>query len=553
MLTLLPTFLLLALACLTSGAWLRLIQGRNDPSLNVFYQLGFQGLCGITTLSITGGIFSIFFPLQWISAFIIPILALGGILLTASQVRKMELPVRTLLPVGLLGCFVLVFSARTSVHGDTGLYHLNAVLWLSENGLPLGLANLHGRFGFNSAWWNFVAWAELPWVQRGHSVYFPTGILGLFYGMLVAGAFRNLVKKDLRPADAIPLLSSFLWFRQVVGLNNPSISTDAPANLYILASATAAAIWLAERDKDSSRTPLILWIFLAASAASFKLTGLPWWGLSGLLLIGLCLRDPGRLLRHLLISGAASLPVLVYAVRGVLISGYPLYPLKLFGLDIWSWKVPETIVENDTSGIRDWPTRGNASDVIEFVSNWIQNQFGMINIIVGAVLIAGAAIALGVLFLFGDRGKLWHSLKIYAPVGVIAGLGLTVGFIFAPALRFVSGYFFTAVGVAGAIALFNWEMKATWLRNLACVSLIGCAVAPNSPHIFRRPVSVVAAPELPEYPIVPMKTEQGETVYVAPEGFSWESQLPTTINFNSHLMIDQSERGSIRKFKIEDE
>jgi hypothetical protein len=33
---------------------------------------------------------------------------------------------------------------------DTGLYHLPMVNWISNYALPFGLANLHGRFGFNS-------------------------------------------------------------------------------------------------------------------------------------------------------------------------------------------------------------------------------------------------------------------------------------------------------------------------------------------------------------------------------------------------------------------
>lgn len=55
----------------------------------------------------------------------------------------------------LLYCLlVLLFaygSSRGYMHYDTGLYHAQSIRWIEEYGVVPGLANLHSRFGYNSA------------------------------------------------------------------------------------------------------------------------------------------------------------------------------------------------------------------------------------------------------------------------------------------------------------------------------------------------------------------------------------------------------------------
>jgi hypothetical protein len=56
----------------------------------------------------------------------------------------------SLIPMGPVSC------------NDTDLYHLQSIKWIHQNPLPLGLANLHGRFGFNSSWFSLASIIELP-------------------------------------------------------------------------------------------------------------------------------------------------------------------------------------------------------------------------------------------------------------------------------------------------------------------------------------------------------------------------------------------------------
>ena len=50
-------------------------------------------------------------------------------------------------------------SSRGYMHYDTGLYHAQAIRWIEEYGVVPGLANLHSRFGYNSASFALSAFA----------------------------------------------------------------------------------------------------------------------------------------------------------------------------------------------------------------------------------------------------------------------------------------------------------------------------------------------------------------------------------------------------------
>jgi len=66
---------------------------------------------------------------------------------------------------------------------DTGLYHLQAIKWIEEYAVVPGLANLHGRFGFNPNIFTFYALTSLFDVfnQEIFSVNFVIYFVFVFY------------------------------------------------------------------------------------------------------------------------------------------------------------------------------------------------------------------------------------------------------------------------------------------------------------------------------------------------------------------------------------
>jgi hypothetical protein len=72
---------------------------------------------------------------------------------------------------GLIGLLILAVavafsvSIQTVTHVDTGLYHYQSVQWFSEFGAVRGLALIHSRLGFASAWFALVAPFDWGWFR----------------------------------------------------------------------------------------------------------------------------------------------------------------------------------------------------------------------------------------------------------------------------------------------------------------------------------------------------------------------------------------------------
>jgi len=108
----------------------------------------------------------------------------------------------SLIPMGPVSCF------------DTHLYHLQSIKWIHQNPLPLGLANLHGRFGFNSSWFPLASIIELPALLI-HSPHFLCNSLAMFfYGSAVFLAARRCFsgssRKCVPPIFGFQPTSSYL-------------------------------------------------------------------------------------------------------------------------------------------------------------------------------------------------------------------------------------------------------------------------------------------------------------------------------------------------------
>ncbi|EMO63800.1 hypothetical protein LEP1GSC133_1179, partial [Leptospira borgpetersenii serovar Pomona str. 200901868] len=50
----------------------------------------------------------------------------------------------------LLSALIFFLYPPSPFAYDSGLYHIQSIKWIQEYSVVPGLANLHGRFGFNS-------------------------------------------------------------------------------------------------------------------------------------------------------------------------------------------------------------------------------------------------------------------------------------------------------------------------------------------------------------------------------------------------------------------
>ena len=133
-------------------------------------------------------------------------------------------PIPALIAIAIPVCLVPYISYTPDLHYDAGLYHIQAIKWTTEVPLPPGLANLHGRFGFNSSWFTIAASLETLFLS-GNSIFIVSTLLYVLYGVALAIAFLGSFKY-LPPFSSLFLLSTavpWLWMQKdsSVGSGSP--------------------------------------------------------------------------------------------------------------------------------------------------------------------------------------------------------------------------------------------------------------------------------------------------------------------------------------------
>ena len=350
---------------------------------------------------------------------------------------------------------------------DTGMYHQPVVAWTNAYGIIPGLGNLHGRLAFNSASLLLAAPFDVGPLDGAA----PHLLNGLLYAALATEAVASWVAARgtalPRPHDlfTIALLPNVLHgaLRQDVR----SLSTDASVFavlavslrllLDILAHTPASP---AERARRAAALAMLL-----AAAVTIKLSA----GVVAAAALGVALwtlRPPGQgaaaavasgALRRLLPSGVL---VAAWLARGVILSGYPLYPTAAFPFPV-EWRVPAEQVAAEAAWVTMSARNLNANVIypgMAWVQPWIRGVVLrgdlFVQLTVPVLLSAGVA-----LWAWARRGR-GHAIplapswtRVWIPVGVGGAFWLAS----APHPRLVQAL---AWG-ASAVALGWWAIAAS--------------------------------------------------------------------------------------------
>ncbi len=304
-----------------------------------------------------------FAPLNWI---VTGGLAVGGLLawwfngrtvLHFSRNRRVLFYGIVLL---LTAGWVAAQSMLTPVIYDSGLYHLQSLRWYNEYPVVPGLGNLHGRLAFNQSFFAFAAALNVyPFFHHGYA------LANAFLIVLLAaeGWYAFFFKRWTRSISAfvavfiLPLLA-YLVFRQSVSSPSPDMASGMLQFLIWLHFARL----LEERPAAQAVTARTHILFiLAATAVTIKLSNLVFVGVIGFILL---LRD-WLAQRNSLVTPVENvlslarliwfplLIMLVWVGRSYLLSGYPVYPATIGGIDA-DWAMPVAAVKAEAKAIYLW-------------------------------------------------------------------------------------------------------------------------------------------------------------------------------------------------------
>ncbi len=342
---------------------------------------------------------------------------------------------------------------------DTNMYHLNLVRWINEYPAVPGLANLHYRFGMNSAFLRYAAlWnngflhGKAAWVTPGFfelvAVAQWLGILVCRRGPLVARAFALLTMPFF--LSAFGAISASLYY--------DTFSQTAILVLVMIALQT----WASNATPSWEQTRGGCFVILCLAGLSFACKPI---GAMSLLVAGsatlivffLFRRQEGArwILESVRCLGLPTLLVVGFIAINLIVSGWPAFPAPVARVPV-DWALPTSMAElnyNLIKGYARMPTddcvRAAKMDFWSWFPSW-KSQFDTSSL--KPVLLLSAFVFPA--YLYSTFGRRWgHRRWLETALLTLAAANLAFWFIAAPGLRFGNGFFWCAMALLVAFWL----------------------------------------------------------------------------------------------------
>lgn len=359
-------------------------------------------MAGLGAATVYAQFFSLFYRVSLLANVVLVIFSAMTVLfwhqdmkrLLTESFRGSSRAVKILIPV----LFVLwaYFTSRGYMVHDTKLYHAQSIRWIEEYGIVPGQGVVNSRFSYNSSVFSLAALYSLKFVF-GQSMHAMSG----WFAFLLSVTTLDIIKgvKKFRFSD----------FANVAAIYYLTLITDevlAPSSDYatmcVLFFLVIKWLRLLEQPKEDQQTaPYGLLCVLGVYALTLKLT-------AGLILL-LLIKPAYRLLKekqwkqilcYLLLGILTAAP---WLIRGVLISGWLLYPFPALDLFDLPWKQKTEWVKTDAGAIKTWGRGVNnsvlaAQPIWEWYGTWFKTlslmEKGIALVDIAALVsFVGAAIA----------------------------------------------------------------------------------------------------------------------------------------------------------------
>ena len=260
----------------------------------------------------------------------------------SATIRSVFLQARFSLYLSILAIICLlsavVYASGPVTSFDTGLYHAQAVKWITEYGTVPGLGNLQHRLAFNSSWFHLAAFFDTM-AFAGKS-YHLINVIAFSLALIISfSGFVNIFKGHLSLTNILKCLIALpLCFDRDLALGFiPSLSPDLIVFIFIIYAFILTINYLEQNIESDDKQTLsrhesfILVICLSLFLPTIKLSSLP----VVLLPLYILSRAENRVWKKLLFSGLASLVILFpFLVGNVILSGYLVFPFPENGFII---------------------------------------------------------------------------------------------------------------------------------------------------------------------------------------------------------------------------
>jgi hypothetical protein len=504
-----------------------------------------QWLLGIVVITTIATFFSLIIPIGLlahvlilaggITIFILNFAKLKAKIVTSfSRAREFPWSLWILTVISILT--TLVIATRIPTNPDSGQYHAQAIRWIESFRVVPGLGNLLTRYAFNSNWFVTNAVFSLAFLggQSFHLVPSVLFLVGLAYTLLGLSA---LLKKDF---SLINIFRSLLLpvFFILIPSEVSSPGTDLPITIMTWIAIGEAIGMLEVRSENSRLITSILWI-ISVFCFTVKLS-------SVILVMGalvlLLVQKGEHKTRYLLWNLVfASITLVPWLIRNVIISGYLIYPFPMIDLFRLDWKIPLVNAYSDMHAIQNTAKSidGNIplSGAVSFFA-WVPNWWRELTLVQHFILIS-VAITPAILFIlwfFKSKFKLpGMGYSNFLIMGFIY-LGTFAWFITAPDLRFGYGFIMAAFILACASVMLILVRFSSFLGRiipaflLVIFSLYIGYVLVRSVEYRTLKERLVLPADYPHLPSQPCRIRKAMVLTPAPEAYSecWYKPFPCT-------------------------
>jgi hypothetical protein len=343
---------------------------------------------------------------------------------------------------------------------DAGLYHIPTMNWIAYQPVPLGLGNLEGRLGFDSAWLLFEsAFRSERYLRWSHlavaEIAIRAVVVAWIANQLLLELSKGRVTKAIAYFAAIVALPVFIFRFRDTG-------TDMSANLLAFC-AWVEFCRLMLLDEGERRTTgdrdLVLLFVLVALTVTIKITMLPIILLPAFLLVRM-----SRQQRYLSIIarrrayGLIALYLGLWLGRNFILTGCIVYPLDMTCTTV-PWGVGAANAKFTAALITGW-AREPGPEALKYAdllnTAWIPGWFLRKKFFVGAAAAAGFAF-LSFFFIavfVGHRDRSYghgDARQLVCASIVCAAIGLVLWFLRMPEPRFSWAFF----AILGAVLVFQ--------------------------------------------------------------------------------------------------
>lgn len=545
---------------------------------------------------------ALFLPLTpWVGGIIV--ITLSGLALWAPRTRleianlRQIVSPQFILTLLVLAIAVAAFTSRKITWIDTGLYHAQAIRWLSTFGVVPGLTLLSEQLGFSSSWFALAAPLNAE-ILSGRASTVANGLI-LFVALThlcVSGG--QIFSHKALVSDWFITIFLAMTILPLVGTNLLSAVLVSPSPDIPVIFLSGAIAWLMllityqpivedQRVLYFALNAELIPLVLAAGAVSIKLTALPllaiaflfYWSPrlilkvppakysvqhSSFLFTVLSLNQRIIFRVHRFWIGIAVSLLLLSPIfmAGIITSGCPLYPSSFLCLDLpWSQSIQEA--NRIAEATRGWGSWFGTAPSGVYAPLWLFWQwFTSIQSSKFIVLLIGLSV-LSMLYVAWMSKLHQHSGYIWLLLLAILGTAFTM--LKAPLLRFGMGYVVVLPALAIAIfiqsRLFSlFSRSAKQLQQMSLLNYVESFKLTGTVLLFILLGAILLNPAnqsrllLPS-PLPTAKLEKqriNDVVYFSPEESKsgcWGAELPCASNPEDHIKLRNSTAGLAAGFK----